>query len=125
MSARKQLARRATVSGFALALLVGAAAGCGNTTGPTGLVLSDLEIVSVQGNLPASTAQGNGQLTLTASCPAGKKVIGGGFAVTGQLPGAAYAYQSYPTGAGWLAAINNTFANPQAVTVYATCALQS
>jgi hypothetical protein len=125
----KQSARKAATCGFAFALLVGVAAGCGgdaSAMGPTGSVLSNLEIVSVQGNVPASTTQGYGQLTLTATCPAGKKVIGGGFAVTGDLPGGAYAYQSLPSASGsWTAAINNTFVNPQTATVYATCALAS
>ena len=93
----KQSARKAAACGFAFALLVGVAAGCGG----------DASAIHSDGDLPA-----------------GKKVISGGFAVTGELPGGAYACQSFPLASGsWTAAINNTFVNPQTVTVYATCAL--
>ena len=92
--------------------------------GPPGV--SNLGIVSVAAPVPASGPDGNGQVTVRADCPTGKKVIGGGYAITGDIPGAATAYRSFPSDdVSWTVAVNNTYVQSQTVNAYAICAIVS
>jgi hypothetical protein len=68
-----QAIRQSTAYCFVLALFAGAAIGCGGdalASTPSSSVLSDLEIVSVEGTLTGAAPEtGPAQFQLTATCP--------------------------------------------------------
>jgi len=78
--------------------------------------ISTVTYVTVDGNDPSDTV-----LPLTASCPSGTTVIGGGGSLSNES-GIAYIDDSYPSGnAGWTVDFNNNGA-AVSVTVTAICA---
>ena len=97
-------------------------------SGPQGPVgMSGWEIISVSGRVPASGGPDPAQarLVLHAECPAGKRVIAGGFAYSDPDPNAQmpWAFQSYPSSERvWTVAFQNWIARPQEVSAYAICA---
>lgn len=77
---------------------------------PPHMPVSPLVIVTVSGSIPAAGPQGNGQTTLRVDCPSGDKILRGGYAITGEGAGFAYAFQSYPSSdASWTVSANSTF----------------
>lgn len=99
-------------------------------------VLSAYEIVSVDRVFPSTTTSFFG--SVTASCPAGKRALGGGMAMLvagpgggAPLPGSSSAgtmLTSHPTsdGAGWSTAVSLTLTGSlRGVRVFATCARTS
>jgi hypothetical protein len=63
------------------------------------------------------------RLVLTAECPAGKRLLGGGHTIADSKADLVV-YQSYPsTDAAWTVAAENTSELPRGVTSYALCAI--
>lgn len=63
------------------------------------------------------------RLAVTVECPAGKRVLGGGFTVSDLKPNLVVS-QSYPsTDRAWTVTLENTSAQPRGVTSYALCAI--
>ena len=92
--------------------------------GPTGLPgVSNYEIVSRSVTLPAANG-GFGTLTITADCPAGKMVLGGGIN-TGDDIRNIIAQDSYPnlSGTGWTLLITNGYTIQRTVVIYAICVI--
>ncbi|HEY2154299.1 MAG TPA: hypothetical protein VGH33_01625 [Isosphaeraceae bacterium] len=65
-----------------------------------------------------SVAAGDISDEATATCPAGKKPIGGGAKSLGAL----IVVDSFPSGSGWVVDMANEDVGPFTFTVYAVCA---
>ena len=104
---------------------------CKGPTGPEGIAgtpgepgspaLAGLQIPSVQ----ATVAGGNSAtnfIHLRVECPAGTKVIAGGFRAEGNGSQFVSAFNSFPVSpTAWQVSLLNIFVGPVQVTAYATC----
>jgi hypothetical protein len=87
-------------------------AGPAGPAGPSGT--SGYEIVRAVANVGSNQP-------ITATCPTGKKVLGGGVEIPGGAPGTIYASIPTSTGDGWIGGFHQTNITMQ-LTVHAICA---
>jgi hypothetical protein len=89
-------------------------------------VRGPVQYVTTTATVPNGQASGSSYVAVSATCPGGTKVIGGGIKVPdnpSDLDGDVYADDSYPTASGWAGHVSNFDSDPGFTTTATTTAI--
>jgi hypothetical protein len=89
-------------------------------------VKGPVQYVTTTASVPNGQNSGLSYVSVSATCPSGTKVVGGGIKAPdnpSELDGDVYVDDSYPTGSGWAGHVSNFDSDPSFTTTATTTAI--